>query len=126
MKIATLAIAVCVIAAPAFAQQQVKPPVDPKPAGSHPEVPKSPWSGQPTADRDTLQQFATIDADKNGSLSMAELNAFDAKEPLIQFERFDSDNNKELSTEEYRSFLVAQVGTAGPVLPTVPPTPNRQ
>jgi hypothetical protein len=122
MKLATIAIAAFALAAPVFAQQTIKPPVAPKPAGSHPEVPNSPWSGQPSADRDKLNQFATIDTDKNGSLSMPELDAVAAKEPLLQFKRFDSDNNRELSKEEYRTFLVAQVGTAGPVLPNVPPT----
>jgi hypothetical protein len=65
--------------APAFAQQPATPPADDK----------------------KVDAFASIDADKNGNLTLAEVKIHDVAVTQADFDKYDSDKSKSLSKAEF-------------------------
>ncbi len=75
-----------VLAAPAFAQT--------------PETP-------PQAKTMVEEAFAKFDTDKDGALSLAEVQAADAKVTLVDYDKYDADKNKALSKTEFGKWMEA-------------------
>lgn len=76
-------------AAPAFAQQPATPAV--------PATPATP----PAAAEQKADLFANIDADKNGSLSLAEVKIHDVAVTQADFDKYDADKSASISKSEY-------------------------
>lgn len=79
MKTTLVLAAAIALAAPAFAQQQPTPVA--------PEV--------------KVDAFATIDADKNGALTLAEVKIHDVAVTQADFDKYDADKSKSLSKAEF-------------------------
>jgi hypothetical protein len=85
MKTLIAAAALVVLTAPAFAQQTPSTPATP-----------------PSVDATTkVDAFATIDADKNGSLTLAEVKIQDVTVTQADFDKYDADKSKSLSKAEF-------------------------
>jgi Skp family chaperone for outer membrane proteins len=82
--IAIIAIA-GLVAAPAFAQQSTTPAAPVEPA----------------------EIFAAIDTDKNGSLSLTEVQAQDSRVTEADFGKYDADGNKALNATEFEAWIKA-------------------
>lgn len=72
-----LATAALAFAAPAFAQQPASPPAE------------------------KVDAFVSIDADKSGSLTLAEVKIHDVAVTQADFDKYDADKSKSLSKAEF-------------------------
>lgn len=89
MKTLVLAATAMALASPALAQTP-QPPVDKeKPAAKHAE-------------------FTKADADKSGSLTIAEVKMADATVTQADFDKADSDKNKQLSQAEFDQWAMSK------------------
>jgi hypothetical protein len=86
MKSLLAATTVALFAAPALAQTPTTAP-QPKPMAE--------------------EIFAKHDADKDGALSLAEVQAADAKVTQADFDKYDTDKNKALSQAEFSKWMEA-------------------
>ena len=94
MKILLVTATAAVLAAPALAQvPSSQPPASP-PA----------TTAKPAAD------FTSADADKNGSLSVAEVKMIDATVTQADFDKADADKSKTLSKAEFDKWHGAMKG----------------
>ena len=88
MKTLVLAATAMALASPALAQTP-QPPVDKEPAAKHAE-------------------FTKADADKSGSLTIAEVKMADATVTQADFDKADSDKNKQLSQAEFDQWAMSK------------------
>lgn len=89
MKMLLAAASVAFVCAPALAQTPEQPKPDhPKPAAA--------------------EKFAKHDADKNGVLSLTEVQAMDMKATQADFDKYDADKNKALSAAEFAKWVEAK------------------
>ena len=95
MKTLLLTATLAVLAAPALAQ----PPSPPAPS-----APPAAAPAQPGGD------FATIDADKSGSLTIAEVKLADATVTQADFDKADADKSKSLSKAEFEKWHAMKKG----------------
>lgn len=56
----------------------------------------------------TQDKFATHDADKDGALSLAEVQVADAKVTQTDFDKYDADKSKSLSKAEFSKWAEAK------------------
>ena len=90
MKILVISATAMALAAPALAQ-----------------TPQSPPATAPAAKADI---FVTADADKSGSLSIAEVKMHDATVTQADFDKADADKSKSLSKVEFETWAAAKKG----------------
>jgi hypothetical protein len=88
MKLLVISATAMAFAAPALAQ-----------------TPQAPPASAPKADI-----FVTADADKSGTLSIAEVKMHDATVTQADFDRADSDKSKSLSKVEFETWAAAKKG----------------
>ena len=91
MKILVISATAMALAAPALAQ-----------------TPQSPPATAPKADKADI--FVTADADKSGSLSIAEVKMHDATVTQADFDKADADKSKSLSKVEFETWAAAKKG----------------
>jgi hypothetical protein len=103
-----LCAATILLAAPAFAQAPVAVV---KPAPAAPAAPAAQGDTGPTTRAQIQQtltdQFATIDADKDGFVTEKELTAADAASPAVMIQRLDTDKDGKVSVAEMSSRILA-------------------
>jgi hypothetical protein len=92
MKILVISATAMALAAPALAQ-----------------APQSPPATTPKVDA-KADVFATADADKSGSLSIAEVKMHDATVTQADFDKADADKSKSLSKTEFETWAAAKKG----------------
>jgi hypothetical protein len=96
MKILLVTATAVVLAAPALAQVPSSPPTASPPATTAP--------AKPAVD------FTSADADKSGSLSVAEVKMIDATVTQADFDKADADKSKSLSKAEFDKWHGAAKG----------------
>lgn len=94
MKTLVLSATFAVLAAPAFAQAPASPPTSASP---------------PVVDV-RVDIFAKADADKSGSLTIAEVKLADATVTQADFDKADADKSKSLSKVEFDAWAKARHG----------------
>lgn len=99
MKKAILLAAAFALTGPAFAQ--VTKPADQAP---------------PAADATKADDFAKVDADASGSLSLGEIKVVDAAVTQADFDKYDADHSKSISKAEFTKWQSAKA--------TKPAAPN--
>lgn len=62
----------------------------------------------PPADKPVAEKFAKHDTDKNGSLSLAEVQVADGAVTSADFDAYDADKDKALSEDEFGKWLEAK------------------
>ncbi len=67
----------------------------------------------PAAPVEPAELFASIDKDSNGSLSLAEVQAQDARVTEADFAKFDADSNDGLSASEFEAWIKASAESKG-------------
>lgn len=88
MKTLLAAATIAALSAPALAQTPTAPPA---------------------AAKTTVEAaFAKHDADKNGSLSLTEVQTLDAKITQADFDAYDTDKNKAISSAEFAKWVEAK------------------
>jgi hypothetical protein len=93
MKTLLLTATVAVLAVPALAQ-----------------VPSAPTTASPPAADAKVDIFAKADADKSGSLTIAEVKLADATVTQADFDKADTDKNKSLSKAEFDKWSMGKHG----------------
>lgn len=91
MKVILASATLLVFAAPALAQVTAQPPAT-----------------APVAKPAHEDKFAMHDADKNGSLSLAEVQKADSKVTQADFDKYDTDKSKSLSEAEFTKWAEAR------------------
>jgi hypothetical protein len=95
MKALLFAAAAMALAAPALAQQPAPPPSDASPpTASTPATPAA-------------ETFSKIDADKSGSVSLAEIKMVDVGVTQADFDKYDANKDKALSSTEFDKWQAA-------------------
>ena len=75
-----------------------------------PVLAQSPQSPPATTPSVKVDVFMTADADKSGSLSIAEVKMHDATVTQADFDKADTDKNKSLSKAEFETWASAKKG----------------
>ncbi len=107
MKSLLAAATLAVLAAPALAQPPsgTQPATPATPATPH-ETPATPAQPAQPATKD--DHFAMSDANKDGALSLAEVQKADSKVTQADFDKYDADHSKSLSKVEFRKWAEAK------------------
>jgi hypothetical protein len=100
MKTLLVTAMVAALAAPALAQVPATPATPATPA-------------QPASPDKASDPFTTADADKSGSLSLAEVKMADATVTQTDFDQYDADKNKTLSKVEFNKWHDAKKASKG-------------
>jgi hypothetical protein len=95
-----IALAACLAAPSAFAQDAQSPPQPPQPVQDAP-----PATDSQAADKPAEKSWSELDADNNGSLSTSEVAAMPSLAKV--FVKADADADGELTQDEYRTWLAA-------------------
>lgn len=92
MKVILASATLLALAAPALAQVTSQPPTD----------------GAAAAKPAHEDKFAAHDADKNGTLSLVEVQKADSKVTQADFDKYDADKSKSLSKAEFTKWTEAR------------------
>lgn len=92
MKTVIMIAAAAILVAPAMAQT----------------APQTPPADKAHAEKaHAAPDFATLDADKSGGLTLVELQAHDAKLTQAEVDKYDADKNKSISQAEFTKWTEA-------------------
>ena len=112
MKTLLISATAMVLAAPALAQVTTPSAPAAPPASAQPITPAAPPAAASVdAKVDAkVDVFAKADADKNGSLTIAEVKMADATATQADFDKYDADKSKSLSKAEFDMWATAKAG----------------
>ena len=109
MKTLLISATAMVLVAPALAQVTAPSTPAAPPASAQPTTPAAPPAAAASVDA-KVDVFAKADADKNGSLTIAEVKMADATATQADFDKYDADKSKSLSKAEFEKWATAKAG----------------